>query len=124
MRIQIFSMMAAIAGREDVQWDGDLLFDHDGVPFPASTLVKEPGFAAGLPNGAADNINDRLWRVFQRVEDYDGERLAVLGYRLPSLSLGDFVTWSERTWQVTSRGFELVTGNRDHADRLIRQNFV
>jgi hypothetical protein len=90
MRVQIFSMTAARSGHlHGVQWEGD-------------TDVNP---TAGDP----DFTNSRLFRLFNRVDEKDGEYLESIGYRLPSLSVGDFVTWRHKTWQITSDGFEKIT---------------
>lgn len=51
---------------------------------------------------------NNIFRVFNRVTDADCENLNKIGYRLPSMSVGDLVTLDAETFQVTSTGFEKV----------------
>lgn len=91
MRVQIFSMMAAIGGSENVQWDGD-------VPIQASFMDD------------ASQVNERIFRFFNRVDENDANTLELIGYRLPSLSMGDLVTWGNKTYRVEGYGFKQITG--------------
>jgi hypothetical protein len=49
---------------------------------------------------------DHVWRFFQRVDDADAARLDALGYRLPSLSVGDVVELDGLRWRAASLGWE------------------
>lgn len=57
-----------------------------------------------------DNINETLFRLFNRVEAGDGLRLEALDYRLPSLSVGDRIEWDGRAYAVAALGFVAVDG--------------
>jgi hypothetical protein len=101
MIVEIFSIHAAVAGEESgTTWRGELSLS------PAN------------PEDALEIV----YRFLNRVDEGDHERMAEVGYTLPSLSMGDFVTLHlpdyPRTWRVASVGFEPVTGN---ADYLFRQ---
>jgi hypothetical protein len=61
------------------------------------------------PLGSEQETNEHLFRYFNRVDELDGRRLERIGYRLPSLSVGDRVTWKGRTWEVAGIGFQEVT---------------
>lgn len=51
------------------------------------------------------------FRWFNRVDDGDGERMASVGYDLPSMSVGDVVTIDGKRWQCDVHGFtELPEG--------------
>jgi hypothetical protein len=61
----------------------------------------------------ADKTTGRLseiFRLFNRVEEADCERLAALGYELPSLSVGDLIELDGHTWRVAPVGFQLQGG--------------
>jgi hypothetical protein len=59
--------------------------------------------------GEVEGVNlDTVYRFFNRVDEADSARLAALGYRLPSLSVGDLVTIGTATFQVVNLGFEPV----------------
>ncbi len=53
----------------------------------------------------AGQVNEALFVFFNRVDDVDHERLEACGYRLPSLSVGDRLTWSGRVFEVMPVGF-------------------
>jgi hypothetical protein len=60
---------------------------------------------------------ERIFRYFNRVDSDDTCRLEYLGYRLPSLSVGDTVTFLDgpyvgQTWRVAAMGFERVEGEQ------------
>lgn len=64
-----------------------------------SHYAAEPGWAAatGVANPTwtgqvADADLNAIFRAFNRVDDDDSARLVALGYRLPSLSVGDVIT--------------------------------
>lgn len=45
-----------------------------------------------LGDGTSEQKLERAFRLFNRVDDADGERLESWGYRLPSMSVGDCVS--------------------------------
>lgn len=105
MIVEVFSMTAAISGTPyGTTWRGDLDLDRNLSPEANLEVV---------------------FRAFNRVDQNDHERMAELGYLLPSLSVGDYVTLhldgtgpqgpitEPRTWHCRSMGFEEITGNRD-----------
>lgn len=51
---------------------------------------------------------ERVFRLFNRVTDEDAERLHQLGYKLPSLSVGDIVTMKGANYLVMSVGFQKI----------------
>lgn len=102
MRVEIFSMMAAVGG------------------VPKGTTWA--GYIDPIEGESDEQLLERIYRLFNRVEDWDYARLEEIGYRLPSLSAGDYVTLHSkevRTWRVAGVGFELVTGNRDFLTRVL-----
>lgn len=52
---------------------------------------------------------DTLFRTFNRVDDEDYDRLDRIGYKLPSLSVGDLITVDGVTSRVDSLGFTKVS---------------
>lgn len=98
MRVEIVSIMAALAGRDSIVWTGDV--------------------EIAFPEFAASSVNAHLFRYFNRVDDEDAARLEAIGYRLPSLSVGDLVHWNGKTWRVAGLGFDLVTGDNDYVTAL------
>lgn len=56
----------------------------------------------------AGNANERLFRLFNRVDEGDAARLEAWGYRLPSLSVGDSVGYGGRAFRVEPVGFAEV----------------
>jgi hypothetical protein len=104
MKVQIFSMMAAIAGDRDVVWAGDV------------TLDSEPLMGDEVSESA---MLELLYRFFNRVDPGDGLKLESVGYRLPSLSVGDYIAFGGKCWQVEGVGFTQVTNN----ERYIMEQF-
>lgn len=102
MNVQVFSMIAAVHGAEKVMWSGDIPDECIDALGP-------------------EQVNSFLFRFFNRVEgDEDERQLELLGYDLPSLSMGDFITWGSRTFRVAAQGFEEVTGNGQYLYLHIR----
>lgn len=87
MKVRIFSHF------NGTTWEGE-------VPEEALALEDEP-----VRN---NDVNEALFRLFNRVDMDDVRRLEGWGYRLPSLSVDDTVTWAGCTWRVADVGFELV----------------
>jgi hypothetical protein len=54
---------------------------------------------------------EAIFRFFNRVEDADADRLATIGYRLPSLSVADKIVLDGRTYEVDAVGFTEVPGD-------------
>ena len=108
MYVEVFSMAAAIGGMTcGTTWQGNLNVDQSDIPVAL----------------------ERIFRLLNRVDEADLATLNEMGYFLPSLSVGDFVTlhigeWGDKgpvdkpqTFQVKSMGFEKVTGNQQYAMR-------
>lgn len=92
MTVEVVSMIAAVHGNpEGITWRGDV---------PDEKVLRQ----------SVEATNDRLFRFFNRVDDEDGERLEQMGYRLPSLTMGDYIAWGGRTYRVLMVGFEDMTG--------------
>jgi hypothetical protein len=49
-----------------------------------------------------------VFRWFNRVDEGDHQRMASVGYLLPSLSVGDRVTLDANVWAIKPVGFEPV----------------
>jgi hypothetical protein len=47
-----------------------------------------------------------IFRFFNRIEDGDADRLDAIGYRLPSLSVGDVVEIAGERWRCAMLGWE------------------
>jgi len=92
--------MAAVTGGRDVVWMGD-------VP---DELMQAEDETVTL---------EMLYRFFNRVDQIDELTLESVGYRLPSLSVGDFIAFDGKCWQVAGAGFTPVTHNAD----FLMQNF-
>lgn len=103
MKVQIFSMMAALVGGEHgAQWEGEMSLPGD---------FDDP-----------DEANEQIFRTFNRIDEADAAFLERIGYRLPSLSVGDFVTWGGKTYGVNAVGFETVTGKQNGAAQYVRKH--
>jgi hypothetical protein len=98
MKVEIVSIQAAIHGRPSIIWTGNV-----------------PGV---VTTDTAEHVNDLLFRFFNRVDVEDEERLEQLGYRLPSLSVGDLLHWGAKTWRVAGSGFEPITGSDEYVTAL------
>jgi hypothetical protein len=59
--------------------------------------------------GNERNVNEQIFRLFNRVDVEDGERLDAWNYNLPSMSVGDMLTHSRKTWLVADIGFVQLT---------------
>jgi hypothetical protein len=65
-----------------------------------------PGVAEGT---AVSAVLEYVFRQFNAVDDGDRERMLAVGYDLPSLSVGDVVTFADGTrWQCEPLGWELL----------------
>lgn len=58
---------------------------------------------------------EQIFRLFNRVDEADSERLERMGYTLPSLSVGDRVELDDEVWYVHPIGFK-----REPCDQLGR----
>lgn len=76
-------MMAASGGRHECVWHGDV-----------DVEAEKP-----------EDINERIFRLFNRVSLEDNDRLEAMGYTLPSLSVGDVIIHSGEAWTVAPLGF-------------------
>lgn len=108
MQVQVISINAALfGGYPSIVWQGDIE--------PEDLGLTEPPPLEGHPPG---EVNEGLFRFFNRVQEEDVERLRDLSFELPSLSVGDLVHWSERTFRVAGTGFEQITGSDDYQAAL------
>jgi hypothetical protein len=57
---------------------------------------------------SVEHVLEVVFRLFNRVDEGDGEKLAAIGYTLPSLSVGDHVTVFGQRWHCAPVGWELV----------------
>jgi hypothetical protein len=55
-----------------------------------------------------ENPLEAIFRLFNRVDDGDHERMAAIGYTLPSLSVNDHVTIDGQRWRCAPAGWELT----------------
>lgn len=61
----------------------------------------------------AEGEMERIFRLFNRVEQEDCDRLEGIGYDLPSLSSGDFVQdYNGQWWLCASVGWQKVTARQ------------
>lgn len=70
---------------------------------PMFTLRAET-WEGYIPESQAGNLED-IFRFFNRVEPGDAERLEEIGYDLPSLSIGDTVSWHDKRYRVEPIGW-------------------
>lgn len=105
MRVEIVSIQAALAGRPSIMWFGDVSI--------GDLIEANDREIKGID---ADATNEALFRFFNRVDEGDNERLERIGYRLPSLSVGDLLHWGGKTHRVEGVGFDCIT---DHADEYM-----
>lgn len=107
MKIEVFSLTAAVGGAQDTTWKGDISLE--------GCLTQ-------------DDMLNRIYRLLNRVDAFDVERMQEWGYELPSLSVGDYVTihieglttGSEVvTYQVKMTGFAKITGNPNVLGRAL-----
>lgn len=95
MQVEIVSFQAVLAGdRPSIVWVGD-------VP-------ELDEWQHELGEDETDAINSYLFRYFNRVDIGDGNRLERIGYRLPSMSVGDLLHWGSKTYRVAGSGFECI----------------
>ena len=106
MQVQIVSIQAALAGRPSILWHGEI---------EPADLTEVTGGLDGIDEAAT---NEALFRFFNRVDERDNDRLEAIGYRLPSLSVGDLLHWGSRSFRVAGSGFECITDNPDYAMAL------
>lgn len=91
MHVEIFSIHAAFSDRKHTTWAGE-------------AQIESP---------------EDAFRYFNRVDEADVIRLDAMGYNLPSLSMGDYITLSRGdfhasrgdTYRVESIGFKRVNYN-------------
>jgi hypothetical protein len=111
MKVGIFSLMAACMSATDnllPVWAGD-------VP---DTLIS--GSAEATDSEYQAETNEALFRLFNRVEPEDSERLEAWGYRLPSLSVGDVIAWGGNSYRIDSVGFTKLTNTDAGAAAVMR----
>jgi hypothetical protein len=85
--LTIISMMAAAAGRNNCYWRGDCEINAD-------KQHRE--------------VNNEIFRMFNRVDEEDVAYLEKIGYDLPSLSIGDVIVYEEKAYIVKTTGFKEV----------------
>lgn len=105
-------------GEQEVVVDPETVFDARPI---AVAVEREEGGAMKLtiwshfegktwtgeiPGTFEDGSLDVIFRLFNRVEEGDAERLEAWGYTLPSLSVGDRVTVAGQRFVVMPIGFE------------------
>jgi len=105
MQVQIVSIQAALHGRPSIVWIGDVTQED-----LAEAIRRDP-----LDEG---EVNEALFRFFNRVDDPDVDRLAEVGFELPSLSVGDLLHWGSKTFRVAGSGFEQITDSAEYAMAL------
>lgn len=91
MRVRIESAMAAAWNREIAE-----------NPPAVATAPRAETWEGDLDQ---DMNLEEIFRFFNRVEYGDGERLDEIGYDLPSLSVGDYVTKNGKRYRVEPVGF-------------------
>lgn len=74
------------------------------APYPATVWSGDVPLADDVREAQLEVI----FRLFNRVEQRDVDFLEEIGYRLPSLSVGDEVTIDGEIWTVAPVGFERV----------------
>ena len=122
MRVGIFSLTGACIGSHDQapvhMWVGDLAVEY-AYPLTTCETCKsreqyDEGMCieAGIRRLDDEEVLNRIFRALNRVDDGDHERMAAIGYLLPSLSVGDLVSFQGTTWRVDSVGFTKLTGER------------
>jgi hypothetical protein len=104
MNVQIVSIQAAIHGRPSILWHGEVELPEQAHPINDGITEQE--------------VNEFLFRYFNRVDEEDGDRLAEIGFELPSLSVGDLIHWASTTWRVAGMGFEKITGSDEYVMAL------
>jgi hypothetical protein len=110
MQLQIVSIQAALHGRPSIVWIGDV---------DAADLVNLSGHGLATDGQIEpERMNNALFRFFNRVDEEDGDRLEAIGYRLPSLSVGDLLHWGSKTWRVAGSGFEQITDSAEYVMAL------
>jgi hypothetical protein len=84
---------------EGQTWEGEIPDGEASEPLFGGTITTD-----------RDAVLEYVFRLFNRVQQEDVERLDALGYELPSLSTGDRVTLPDGSvWHCASIGWEQVT---------------
>lgn len=83
IEVSIISIWAAASGEQNPLWRGT-------IQIGAETEAE---------------INEEIFRKFNRVDDADVRFLDDNDYKFPSLSVGDFLIHSGKCWQVAAVGF-------------------
>lgn len=76
----------------------------EAFEYPETTWTGAVQLATTEPEDRLELI----FRLFNRVDDSDCERLEKWGYKLPSLSTGDSVTMEGKTYRCESMGWQEV----------------
>jgi hypothetical protein len=61
------------------------------------------------PTARTETMLEYAFRWFNRVDEGDHERMAAVGYDLPSLSAGDVVTLDGERWLCAPTGWERLS---------------
>lgn len=75
--VSIFALVDPDPAREMFAWEGEVEISDEYKDAPWHEICE------------------RLFRLFNRVDEGDGPRLEALGYRMPSMSVGDLVAYWE-----------------------------
>jgi hypothetical protein len=63
----------------------------------------------GTIGGEDEPDLELIFRAFNRVDEGDAERLEAIGYRLPSLSVGDIVGTGDKWFRCESAGWSEIS---------------
>lgn len=133
MRVGIFSMTGACIGAHEEtplhMWVGDVPVQHPSYPLAVCSLCRsreqyDEGICVESGHHDTDEmILDRIFRFFNRVDEGDHERMKAVGYMLPSLSVGDLISFNHVTYRVDRIGFTKLTGTAAGTDALFAQQY-
>lgn len=94
MRLMIHSHWPTEAEPDGRTWEGEI---PDGPTIEGVDAPYDVDAHAKL---------EYVFRFFNRVDDGDHERMAAVGYYLPSLSMDDVVTLDGERWRCAALGWE------------------
>jgi hypothetical protein len=108
--------MSKINGRTKLIIHSDFAARNGDDPTFKTTLVQAGIDPWGRPldsnpgrkDPEAEDVLEDIFRAFNRVTSEDCERLDAIGYKLPSLSVGDTVILDQKVYEVKNLGFEEI----------------
>lgn len=108
IHVEIFSLHAAVAGGRATTWTG---------------WIAERDLSGPEGLSTDEHLHTALFRFFNVVDENDVLRLKGYRYTLPSLSVGDIITFGDESFVVSGTGFDKISQTTLGRDMLFSATF-